>query len=239
MTNKPNVPTQAHDYSVFVNSASESYVIHGLSPMLPEKLLGAVRAEYEKVKGKLPAAPTYEVETASGEKELHLHDATTLVVPNDETQTAENQATWARYTLAQAAINEEYNVRLMRAVFMAVEAKPTQGWRDEMKFLGVTTPPENSPAEKYAFIETHVIQSPEDLSKLMTSVFRMAGIISEAAVAEVDATFQRAMETAFAEAGKPGNQDGKLESKPVLHGSGDGSFLEQDTGGTRTMRPKR
>jgi len=202
MTNKPNVETKARDYSVFVNSAKETYIIHGLSPMLPDKLLGAVKAEYEKVKGKIPPAPTYEVTTASGEKETHLHDATTLIVPDDEQQTAENQRVWAEYNKAITSVNEEYNNRIMKAVFMAVEAKPTQAWRDEMKFLGIPTPPENSPAEKYSYIETHVIQSPEDLAKLTTSVFRMAGIISEAAIAEVDATFQRDMEKAFTQAGK-------------------------------------
>jgi hypothetical protein len=202
MTNKPAIETKARDYSVFVNSAKETYIIHGLSPMLPDKLLGAVKAEYERVKGKIPSAPTYEVTTASGEKETHLHDGTTLVVPGDEEQTKENIRVWAEYNKAITSVNEEYNNRIMKAVFMSVEAKPTQSWRDEMKFLGIPTPPENSPAEKYSYIETHVIQSPEDLAKLTTSVFRMAGIISEAAIAEVDATFQRDVEKAFAQAGK-------------------------------------
>jgi hypothetical protein len=71
-----------------------------------------------------------------------------------------------------------------------------------MNFLGIEIPAENTPQEKYIYIETHVIQSAIDLSKLMTGVFRLAGIISEAAIAEVDATFQRSMEAAFAEAGK-------------------------------------
>jgi len=202
MTNKAIVEQKARDYSVFVNSAGETYMIHGLSPMLPEKLLGAVRAEFEQDGRKLPEVPTYEIETAAGDKETHQHDATTLVVPGNDELTKANQEAWREYVRASSALNEEYNTRLMRAVLMAVDAKPTQAWRDEMKFLGVVSPPENSPAEKYSFVETHVIQSPADLSKLMTSVMRMAGIISEAAVAEVDATFQRILETAFAQAGK-------------------------------------
>ena len=208
---KPNIETK-RNYSVFVNSANESYILHGLSPLLPEKIQGAVRAEFERDGKTLPVIPTYEVETASGEKELHQHDATTLIVPGKDAETAENQRVWAEYISAQTALTEEYNNRIMKAVFMSVEAKPTQTWRDEMKFLGIETPPENSPAEKYSFIETHVIQSPEDLSKLMTSIFRMSGVISEAAVAEVDATFQRAMEEAYVEAGKPTGKAGPLES---------------------------
>jgi len=211
MTNKPNVEPKARNYSVFVNSANESYTLHGLSPLLPEKIQGAIKAEFERAGKTLPVVPTYEVETASGEKELHQHDATTLIVPGKEAETAENQRVWAEYVQAQAEVTEEYNNRIMKAVFMAVEAKPTQTWREEMKFLGIETPPENSQAEKYAFIETHVIQSPEDLSKLMTSVFRMAGIISEAAVAEADATFQRAVEAAYTEAGQPTGKAGALE----------------------------
>lgn len=190
------------NFGSFTNAAGESFVIHGLSPLLPEKIMEVVRQDWAKNKKALPARPTYEIATASGEVEAHEHDETTLVVAGDEKQTKANQDKWLGYLKTQAEFDGDYNTRLMRVVLMGVEATPTDAWREEMEFIGVALPPKASMQEKYLYVETHVVQSPQDIAKLMTGVFRVAGIIGEEAIAEVEATFQRALEKAFAEAGK-------------------------------------
>lgn len=200
-----NIPGVTRNFGSFTNAAGEHFTIKGLSPLLPQKIMEAVRGEFVRDGKALPVHPTYIVKTASEEEETHEHDETTLVIPGDAEQTRINQDTWAGYVRATAELESEYNVRLMRAVLMAVEASPTQAWREEMDFLGIPRPAENSSAEKYAYIETSVIQSVEDLTHMMTGVFRLAGVISEAAVAEVEATFRSDMETAFAQAGKSVN----------------------------------
>jgi hypothetical protein len=201
---KTTDPTK--NFGSFTNAAGEVYTIHGLSPLLPAQLMGAAKAEFEKSGEILPEIPTYEVTTIGGEKEIHQHDSTTLVVEGDEAQTKANQKAWLDYTKAYVKLNNAYNLRVMHAAFLAVEVEPTQAWRDEMKFIGAEIHAEGSVEERYAFVETHVIQCPADLSKLTLMVFRMSGIIPEEATAEVDATFQRAVERAFVEAGKSGNQ---------------------------------
>lgn len=188
-------------FGTFTNAIGEQYTIHGLSPVTPQRIMESVRAEFLRAGKPVLAVPTYKVQTATGEEEIHEHDATTLVVPDNPAQTQINQDAWQEYVKSTAALDAEYNVRLMRVVFLAVTAKPTQEWRDEMAFTGVDLPAENSPAERYLYVETRVIQSAKDVASLMTGVFRLAGVISEAAVAEVDATFQRAMEEAVVEAG--------------------------------------
>lgn len=194
------------NYGSFTNSAGETFVIHGLSPLLPQKMMDAVKAEWLRDGKQLPIVPTYVVTLAGGDTEVHEHDASTLVVEGDEKLTKINQDNWREYSRLSTSLEAEYNTRLMKAVLLAVQVTPTQEWRDEMDFMGVGRPTEKSPAEKYAFVETKVIQSALDLSKLMSAVFRLAGIISEEAIAEVDATFQRSMEEAFAEAGKSGGK---------------------------------
>ena len=191
----------AQTFGAFKNVNGEQYTIRGLSPIMPQRIMESVRAEFQRLGKPVPAVPTYTVETVSGEQEIHEHNETTLVVDGNPEQTKENQNVWGEYVRLTAELDAEYNVRLMRAVFMAVEVAPTKEWREEMKFTGMDLPVENSPAEKYMFVEIRVIQSAKDLASLMTAVFRLAGVINEAAVAEVDATFQRSMEAAFTEAG--------------------------------------
>jgi hypothetical protein len=206
---KVSVPAPTvQSIGTFTNSAGEVYTIRGLSPMLPQKILDTVKAEFAAAGKTIPPIPTYTIPANEihGE-EVHEHNETSILEGTPE-QVEQSKAAWFAYQSAIDALNNEHTTRMMRAMFMAVDVKPTQSWRDEMKFIGAATPPENSPAEKYAFIETHVVQTPSDLTKLMTSVFRMSGIISEAAVAEVDATFQRFVEDAYSEAGKPTGKAG-------------------------------
>jgi hypothetical protein len=208
---KSPVPPTVQNIGTFKNSAGEIYTIRGLSPVLPQKIMDSVKKEFE-AKGKpLPVVPTYTAIILKGtpeeSEEIREHTEKSILEGTSEEVKA-NKIAWAAYQAASEAINNEYNARIMRAVFMAVEAKPTQEWRDEMKFIGADTPKEGTPEERYNFIETHVIQAPADLAKLMTSVFRLAGIISEAAVAEVDATFQRFVEDAYTQAGKQANKAG-------------------------------
>jgi Flp pilus assembly pilin Flp len=205
-------PTDATKaFGIFTNAAGEVYMIHGLSPLLPQKMLDAIKTEWTKAGKALPVIPTYTIPaTDAHEEEIHEHDEKSILEGTPEL-VKENQAAWDAYTRANAELQGEYNARLMKLVFLAVEASPTDQWRDEMEFMGIPVPTNNSAAEKYAFVESRVVQSPSDIAGLMTSVFRLAGIISEAAIAEVEATFRSSLEEAFTQAGKSTGQTRELE----------------------------
>ena len=193
MSNKSTDGTK--NFGTFVNAAGETYQIRGLSPLLPEKIRKAVLDEFVAGGWSIPEVPTYTVKTVSGEEEIHQHDETTLVVEGDPDATKKNQADWQEYKRTTAQIDGEYSAKLMRAVFNGVQCTPSDEWRSEMRLLGIVVPADPA-AEKYLYVETRVVQSPVDISRLMTSVFRLAGIINEEAVAEAEATFQRALEEA-------------------------------------------
>lgn len=198
--------TAGKPVDVFVNSAGEEYQVRGLSPLLPSKLMEQVKQEIIKRHGSLPTVPTYTVTTASGETETHDHNSTTLVVEGDEEQTKENQKVWSEYLDKQSELNRDYNARIMKSVLLGVQAIPTAEWRDDMRMMGMDVHPEGSAEERYLFIETHVIQTPEDLSGLTTLVFKRAGIIPREGSAEVEATFRGYVERAFVEAGRAESQ---------------------------------
>jgi hypothetical protein len=188
----------SQNFGEFINAAGEHFRIRGLSPLLPEKIRAAVVKQFPQ-----PPCPTYDVTTAAGDTETHLHDETTLIVDGDAEQTKQNQAAWKVYATRKAVVDGEYNARLMRAVFNAVMADPTQDWRDEMGAVGIEIPADKA-AEKYLFVETRVVQSAKDIATLMMCVFRLAGVISEEKAAEAEATFQRSLEAAFASVTPPG-----------------------------------
>jgi hypothetical protein len=66
-------------------------------------------------------------------------------------------------------------------------------------------PKKCSAEEKYLFVEQRVIQSFDDIAKLMAAVMGLAGIIKPEAVATAEATFRDSME-------KANSQNGKQES---------------------------
>jgi len=194
------------NFGAFTNQAGETYRIRGLSPTMPEAIRQTVIEKFKKA-GNFPIIPTYTVETATGETEVHPHDETTLVVEGDEVATKENQQVWAEYKAKNSAMEAEYNARLMKAVFLSVQVEPSQDWVEEMAALEIPIP-EDKVQRRYKFVELRVIQSPKDLADLMVAVFRLSGMVKEEQVKQVEATFQRAMEEAFAQAGVAGGKAG-------------------------------
>jgi hypothetical protein len=220
----PTDPTQV--FTTFTNSAGQTFKIHGLSPMLPEQITNAIQEEWKK-KGKvLPSIPTYEITTVAGEKEVHAHDEVSIHEGLPETVKLQ-QAQWSEYSRNKAEFEGEYSTRLMKKVFLSVVTQPTDEWRAEMEFLGISLPDKGSPAERYKFVETEVIQSMEDIAMLQVSVLRLAGIISQEGVDAAKASFRSFMEKAVIEASPDKSKSGQMESKSVLLGRGDGSLLEQ------------
>lgn len=221
----------------FTNTLGETYQVYGLSPLIPASILEAVHAEYVEKNGALPTKPTYTVTTKPGDKEVHEHDERSILEGSPE-QVKLNKAAWASYIEQSRKIDDEYNLRLMRAVFMAVATPVPQSWRDEMHFIGAKLPKEGSPEERYMFVETHVVKSAQDLAKLMVKVFRMSGVIQEEDVAKVEATFQGFMERAFAEAGMPRSGAKRVGSKSVPHRHRHGSVLGQTAVRAGSVRAK-
>jgi hypothetical protein len=203
MTKTPSAP--AAITGTFTNSAGEVYIIHGMSPLMPRKIMASVKSDMEKKGKKLPVVPTYTAIALKGTpeefEEIREHTEKSILEGTPE-EVEKNKAAWEEYQNASQELNREFNARIMKAALSTVQAKPTQAWRDKMKFIGVELPPEGSPEELYLFVETHVILCPADLSGLTLPAFRSAGIINQEMTPEVEATFCGFMERAFIEAGR-------------------------------------
>lgn len=213
MSAKSTVPVVKVDkapLSVFINSSGEKYMIRGLSPMLPEKIKQAVESEWKAAGHALPVCPTYIIPANDVHpEEVHDHDEKSITEGTPEEVKA-NLSVWTKYVKVKSALEGEYNNRVMKAVFLSVVVTPTDEWRSEMAELGIALPTKGSVKEKYAYVETHVVQGPMDIANLMTKVMRMSGMISEEAEEQAEATFRRSLEDAYVEAGKRTTSERKL-----------------------------
>ena len=210
-------------FATFINSAGKVYRIHGLSPMLPQQIEDGLKTEWKEMGKFLPVIPTYEVTTASGEKELHIHDEKSI-----ESAPASEQAAWKVYHEANIEFEGEKSARLMRKVFLCVDVQPTDEWRADMEFVGVKLPPKNSAQERYKYVELEVIQSADDIAMLPVTVLRLAGIINQAGAEAAKQSFRSLLGEAFTEAGVSEDTERIMESKPVLLRHSDSPLLAED-----------
>lgn len=181
----------------FTNTNGETFQIRGLSPMVIDQIRTDIKADWDRQGKPWPVCPTYTIPASeANEEEVHDHNATTLLVKDDLAQTKTNEAVWEKYTRQLEEIESENSKRLMKKVFLAVDCHPDDAWRDEMEFGGTTLPAKGSGAEKYLYVSQRVIQSFDDVAKLLTSVLGLAGIIKAEAVEAAEAAFQSLMEQA-------------------------------------------
>src|SRR5690606_31526822 len=117
-----------------------------------------------------PAPPTYTVETAGGEPEVHEHDETTLA-------TDEDRAAWASYLVAKAEWEAALKDRLIRVVFLeGVRTRPaSDDWVKRQQFLGLAVP--DDPLEREVhYVKTVLVRTPEDAEGILTAVMALSGV---------------------------------------------------------------
>ena len=172
----------------FTNSAGNVYPVHGISPLLPDLIRTAVTSEWNRAGRALPEVPAYEVELADGHKQKFPHNETTL-------ETDEDRAAWAAYQAADNEFEQEINLRVLKAVCLAVDVDPMQdkAWREEQAVIGVDLP--ENPAElRLQYVQTQVIKSADDTARLMTAVMVISGLMDEDQAAAAEAAFRGEME---------------------------------------------
>lgn len=204
MSKSTNSTDATKRFEYFVNARGEQFPVHGVSPLLVERLRSVVMDEWVAQHGLIPERPTYTIETAAGDKETHLHDEMTLEVPGDPEATDLNKKQWAEYQRVMSEIETLYSVRLMHVVCSAVDVEPGEEWLAETEALGIKLPTDK-PALRRLYVETHVISCADDIAKLLAKVLRLSGIISETEEAAAEATFQGAVEGATLELARAKN----------------------------------
>jgi hypothetical protein len=185
----PPAPATA---GTFTNSLGKTFKIHGLPPLVPQKIEQAVEREWREAhNGKIPTPPLYKVVNVAGEEELHPHDEKT-------TKNKKEQAEWIQYISEKEVYDTIRSNRLMKRVTMCVDVTPDDLWRAEYEAT-IGALPTNPFEVKMEYIETEVLASAEDVMKLMTSVMRLTGMVNEEAIDAAEATFRSSVEKATAE----------------------------------------
>jgi hypothetical protein len=169
----------------YVTANGHEIKILAVPPFLLDKVMGQVR---------YPAVPTYEAVTASGEKEIHPHDETTLNTP-------EEKKLWAKYEADLEAAKLHENEMLMNAMFLKgidvdMDSERFQDWVEEQKYLGIELA-QSKPALKVQYISTEILANMSDLSAIMGLIMKQSGVAAEV-VDQAIGSFQGAVAGATA-----------------------------------------
>ena len=175
----------------YTTSTGKKIVLHGLPPMMVERL----QAQYDARK---PKIPTYIIIDIAGTEEIHDHNITTLEVEGDPVETEKNKKLWDEYVKGTAAIDKESSEAMMRMIMLrgvyVSDYDENGSWIDEQEFLGLTIPSDTS-ARRYHYVQTEIIGDANDLNTIMTIVMKLSGIPEEY-LREAEHLFQSAMEEA-------------------------------------------
>lgn len=159
-------PVHPAEKTYFVNSIGEQYEIRGLPPLLMADIYVSIT---------LPKKPTYTVITASGDTEIHDHDESTLVTPED-------RAAWAEYLDALSKADAEVSNRLLTCVLIDGVYIPDDidlaRWERRQILKGFTIP-EDFEEKLLAYKRSSVVRSKEDIVRLLSSVISITGISEE------------------------------------------------------------
>lgn len=175
----------------FVNSAGESFTVQGFSPLEPQRIIDSVRARW-KLAGRaaLLDTVTYMVTNVAGVAQAFEHDDESI-----KDAPPEVQQQYATHKAAKAEFDNDVNMRTMRACFLCLQANPLEDkqWVDKMEYEEIELP-QNSAALKALYVETRVLRAATDISRYMSTVMQLSGMVDEATARAAEATFQRAIQ---------------------------------------------
>lgn len=150
---------------VFVTKDGNKIPLRRVAPILVEKVRQSVV---------IPNPPTYEVEVVGGEKETHVHDATTL-------ESDEDKQAWAAYQAALAAANTDMVERILRLLFVRAtgDVVPAgEEWVEEQSYFGIDVPTDKL-ERKIHFIQTELLTHTDDISEFMVAAMGLVGVGDE------------------------------------------------------------
>ena len=193
---------------VFVTKDGNRIPLRRVAPILVEKVRQSVV---------IPTPPTYEVEVVGGDKEFHVHDATTL-------ETDEDKQAWAEYQTALAAANTDMVERILRLLFVRAtgDVVPAgDGWVEEQTYFGIAVPVD--PMErKIHYIQTELLTHSDDISAFMLAAMGLVGVGNEV-IRAAEETFRNPVREGREDAGTDTGQhpaDGEVVALPGVSGSG-------------------
>ena len=168
---------------------------------IPLRAIGRRYVELEMDKHPLPEVPTYTVETAAGEVEVHPHqvqkDAEGKITKSTLTTDAE-WAEWHAYEAdREAAIAARYEAATRFLLYNCIPATPTpvDDWSVDLGLWGMAVPDAAGEpvAHKLFWIENEYLPDPDDLTGILARLYEMAGLIAKDRAREFEAFFRFAL----------------------------------------------
>ena len=167
---------------------------------VPSEMIQLVKqaAERELREQGLPLdPPTYTAKTASGDEEVHQHDAESL-------STDEERAEWQAYQDATRTLEQEHIRRVTELLIKrgVIADDPPEEWVAEMREFGIEIPDDQ---RKWRYVTLELLKTPGDVIKAVQAITRISldGAPREV-VDDMVASFRDSMEgLAFIDAETP------------------------------------
>ena len=167
----------------YTTSMGMAVKVRAANPYLVNRVEDDVRAEWAAAGKALPTVPTYTVETAGGEKEVHEHNPTTLT-------TDEERAAWQHYLRTRETFYREVIARQKRIILarcVLFEMPADQAWAEAQTALQIPVPAAGE-ARRLHYLETEVIGSLADVDVII-ELAQLASGVTKAAIAAAERSF--------------------------------------------------
>lgn len=152
----------------YVTSKGIVITLHSMPPLIVTRVAETIT---------FPDKPTYTIKLESGDEEVHDHDKTTLVSPED-------RSAWEKYITEYSAAESETTYKILRAVLMEgvdVEIPDEQliRWKKRQELMGIPVS-EDFEEMLIHYKETEIIGGKEDMQDILNEVMKLSGITEEA-----------------------------------------------------------
>lgn len=201
----------------FVATDGEKWKIKPVSISTIELIDSSIKEHYRKNKEPIDP-PTYEAQILGGKEiEVHKHDETTLDVPDDEEQTAENHKIWDAYQDAIGRMSAEIGKaqqNLWMTEGLDVKLPQNKKWLKGLKaIVPYLVEPEDKEALRSLYIETQILKTYPDIMKFVAEVSKLsyAGIVSEEQIDAEMSTFRNPIQQDTAKESSVG-EEGEVEA---------------------------
>lgn len=156
------------NYKHYVTARNHEVIFLPMPPMLRDNIRAGLNAKWPE-----PTEPTYEVETAAGDTEVHRHTEKSLV-------TDEDKVAWDAYQSEKQAWDAEFGRRFLRGLQIeCIEFAEKEGWEEKQKFLGFAIPTDNPFERRLHYIQSEIIGDEDDVLMCFMAPMELAGMEDE------------------------------------------------------------
>jgi hypothetical protein len=157
----------------YITSRGDVLTLRAVPPLLIPTITAAI---------KFPAVPTYEVETVTGDKEIHKHEVDEEKGV-DTRKTPEDMEAWSKYIKERSEASNTLTENLMNAVLLEgvilpLEKIEMKKFKKKLEIMGLDFPDDDEDLI-HMYKQLYIAASESDMTNILTIVMSLSGIEGE------------------------------------------------------------